>query len=129
LLISASFISHQPKFTTIWCWYSVIGLATGHGLHDRGVGVQVPVGSRIFFSPSCPDRLCGPYILLGNVGSFPGGKEAGAWSWPLTSNQCWGQENVDRYTHSPIWLHGIMLNYLSRGTTLLLYDAGLEHVS
>jgi hypothetical protein len=25
-------------------------------------------------------------------GSFPGGKAAGAWSWPLTSIQCGGQE-------------------------------------
>jgi hypothetical protein len=34
-------------------------------------------------------------------GSFPGGKAAGAWSWPLTSNWCRGQENVDIYIHSP----------------------------
>jgi hypothetical protein len=28
------------------------------------------------------DSLC----KMGTGGSFPGGKEAGAWSWPLTSN-------------------------------------------
>jgi hypothetical protein len=33
---------------------------------------------------------------------FPRGKEAGAWSWPLTSNWCWRQENVDLYIRSPI---------------------------
>jgi hypothetical protein len=37
-----------------WCLYqpksraSVVGIATGYGLDDRGVGVRVPVGSRIF---------------------------------------------------------------------------------
>jgi hypothetical protein len=30
---------------------SVVGTATGYGLDDLGVGVQVPVGSRIFSSP------------------------------------------------------------------------------
>jgi hypothetical protein len=33
---------------------------TGYGLDDRGVGVRVPVGSRIFSSPRGPDRLWGP---------------------------------------------------------------------
>jgi hypothetical protein len=27
---------------------SVVGIATGYGLDNRGVGVRVPVGSRIF---------------------------------------------------------------------------------
>jgi hypothetical protein len=35
---------------------SVVGIATGHGLDDRGITVRVPVGSRIFCSPRCPDR-------------------------------------------------------------------------
>jgi hypothetical protein len=59
---------------------SVVGIATGYGLHDRGVGVRVPVGSRILSSPRLPDRLWGPPNLLSNGygGSFPGGKVAGA---------------------------------------------------
>jgi hypothetical protein len=36
---------------------SVVGIATGYGLDDRGVEVRVPVGSRIFSSPRRPDRL------------------------------------------------------------------------
>jgi hypothetical protein len=35
--------------------HSVVGIATGYGLDDRGVGVQVAVGSRIFSSPRRPD--------------------------------------------------------------------------
>jgi hypothetical protein len=40
----------------------------------------------------------------------PGGKAAKAWTWPLTSNYCRGQENADLYNHSPIHLHGVVLN-------------------
>jgi hypothetical protein len=36
---------------------SLGGIATGYGLDDRVVGVRVPVGSRIFSSQCCPDRL------------------------------------------------------------------------
>jgi hypothetical protein len=39
---------------------NVVGIATGYGLCDQGVGVRVPVGSRIFSSPQSPDRLCSP---------------------------------------------------------------------
>jgi hypothetical protein len=61
-------------------WDSVVGIATGYGLGDRGVRVRIPVGSRILYFPRRPDRLWGP------SSSFSGGKAAGAWSWPLTSN-------------------------------------------
>jgi hypothetical protein len=44
--------------------YSVVGIATGYGLDARGVGVRVPVVSRIFSSPNRPDRLWGPTNLL-----------------------------------------------------------------
>jgi hypothetical protein len=36
---------------------SSVGIATSYGLDDRGFGVRVPVGSRIFSSPNRPDRL------------------------------------------------------------------------
>jgi hypothetical protein len=51
----------------------VVGIATGYGLDDRGVGVRVPVGSRIFSSSRRPDRIWSPSNLLSN-GSFPGEK-------------------------------------------------------
>jgi hypothetical protein len=41
--------------------------ATGYGPDDRGVGVRVPVGSRIFISLCRPDRLRGPPSLLSDV--------------------------------------------------------------
>jgi hypothetical protein len=54
---------------------SAVVTATGYGLDDREVGVRVPVGSRIFSSPSRPDRLWGSPNLLSNglPGIFPRG--------------------------------------------------------
>jgi hypothetical protein len=76
---------------------TVVGIATGYGLDDRGVGVRVPVGSRIFSSPRRPDRLWGstqppiqwvPGVLSSEV-KRPG---RGADHSPLTSaevNKMW----------------------------------------
>jgi hypothetical protein len=54
--------------------HSSVGIATSYGLDDRGVGVRVLVGSRIFSSPRRTDRLWGPPSLLSNG---YGGKMAG----------------------------------------------------
>jgi hypothetical protein len=54
---------------------SVVGIATGYELDDRGVGIRVPVGYKIFTSPCRPDRLWGSPNLLSNKywGLFPWG--------------------------------------------------------
>jgi hypothetical protein len=36
---------------------SAVGIVTGYGMDDRGVGVKVPVGSIIFSPLRRPDRL------------------------------------------------------------------------
>jgi hypothetical protein len=48
-------------------WDSVVGIATGYGLDDRGIGVRFPVELKIVSSPRRPDRLWGPPSLLSNV--------------------------------------------------------------
>jgi hypothetical protein len=52
-----------------------VGIATGYGLDDRGVGVRVPVASRILVSPYRPDRLSGPPTSypMDTGGLFPPG--------------------------------------------------------
>jgi hypothetical protein len=66
---------------------SVIGIATGYGLDKPGVGVQVPVGSRIFFSPCRPYRLWGVPSLLSN-----------GWEGDLSMGLKWLGREAD---HSP----------------------------
>jgi hypothetical protein len=55
------------------CW-SAVCIATGYWLDDRGVGVRVPVGSRIFSSPRRSDRLWGsPSLSDVHLELFPRG--------------------------------------------------------
>jgi hypothetical protein len=79
---------------------TAVGIVTGYGLDDQGVRVRVPVGARIFTSPCRPGRLWGPARLPSNgyQGLFPQGK--------LVQ----GQDNMCLYIHSPIHLHGVVLN-------------------
>jgi hypothetical protein len=52
---------------------SAVGIVIGCGLDDRGFGVRVPVGSRVFASPYRQDRIWGLLNLLSNRfrGHFP----------------------------------------------------------
>jgi hypothetical protein len=76
--IGAIFINYSICYTYM-CFIgsrdSAVGMATGYGLDDRGVGVRVPVGSRIFSSLYRPDRFwCPPSLLCnGYRGLFPWG--------------------------------------------------------
>jgi hypothetical protein len=52
---------------------SVVGIATGYGLDDRGVEVQVPVESRIFLNVVHTGSGVHPTSYpTGTGGSFPG---------------------------------------------------------
>jgi hypothetical protein len=56
--------------------------------------VRVPVGTRNFSLNHCVQTGSGAHPAsypIGTRGSIPGGKEAGAWSLPLTSVWCRGQ--------------------------------------
>jgi hypothetical protein len=59
---------------------SVVGIATGCGLDDLGVGVLVPVGSRIFSSQivQTGSEVHPISYPKGTGGLFIGGKAAGA---------------------------------------------------
>jgi hypothetical protein len=74
------------------------------GLRAGWSGVRVPAGAVNFSLHHRVHTGSGAHPVsypMGTKGSFPGDKEAGAWSWPLTSIQCRGQECVEIYLHSP----------------------------
>jgi hypothetical protein len=78
-------MSRFPVLQTPTCYCLVrvhlgAGIATRYDLDERGVGIRVLVGSRIFSSPRHPGRLRrSPNLLLMGIGrSFPGSKAVGA---------------------------------------------------
>jgi hypothetical protein len=67
---------------------SSVGIALGYGLDDRGSRVRFPAGVGNFSLHHRVHNVSGVHPAsypMGTRGSFPGGKAAGAWSWPLTS--------------------------------------------
>jgi hypothetical protein len=59
---------------------SVVSIASGYELDSRGVGVRIPVESRIFSSPRRPYRFWShpASYQIGTGNSLPGGKATGA---------------------------------------------------
>jgi hypothetical protein len=65
-----------------------VGIALGYELNDRGSGVEFPAGAGNFSLNHRVQNGSGAHPAsypMGTKSSFPGGKAAGAWSWPLTS--------------------------------------------
>jgi hypothetical protein len=91
---------------------SSVGIASGYGLDDVGVGVRVSVGS-IFVSFACAEQFCGPPSLLycGYRRLFP--RELSGRGVKLTTHLQLvprGQEYLVLCICSPLRLHGIELN-------------------
>jgi len=63
----------------------------------------------------------------GTGSSFPGGKVAGTWSWPLTSFWCRSQECVELYLHSPIRLLDVV-TFISSWMKFWFVTAVLWHM-
>jgi hypothetical protein len=100
---------------------SPVGIATGYGLDDLGLGVRVPVGSRIFSSPNCPDRLLSatqPPIQWVQEALSPGVKRSGceADHSPQTRAEV---KKIWIYTFTPPY--AFMAQCLITGQTLLHY--------
>jgi hypothetical protein len=57
-------LNYNIKIDLIGSPDRAVGIAIVYGLDDRGFGVPVPTGSRIFSSPHRPNRLYGPPSLL-----------------------------------------------------------------
>jgi hypothetical protein len=61
---------------------SSVGIALGYGMDDRGSRVRLPAGAENFFlHHRCVQDGSGAHLAsypMGTMGSFPGGKAAGA---------------------------------------------------
>jgi hypothetical protein len=67
---------------------SSVSIALGYGPDDRGSGIRFSAGAGNFSLHHCVQNGSGAHPAsypMGTGGSFPGGKAAGAWSWPHTS--------------------------------------------
>jgi hypothetical protein len=67
---------------------SSVGIALGYGLDDRGARVRFSTGAGNFSLHHRVQNGSGAHPAsypMGTRDCFPGGKAAGAWSWPLTS--------------------------------------------
>jgi hypothetical protein len=67
---------------------SSVGIVLGYGMDDRGSRVRFPAGAGNFSLHHRVQNGSGAHqasYTMGTKSSFPGGKAAGAWSWPLTS--------------------------------------------
>jgi hypothetical protein len=84
---------------------SSVGIALGYGLDDRGSRVRFPAGAAkcLHHRVQNGSGVHPASYPMGTRGSFPGGKSAGAWSWPLTLIHCRGQECV-KLTSTPQYI-------------------------
>jgi hypothetical protein len=81
-IVSCKFIAW---FRSYW---GEVSTALGYGLDDKGSRVQFPAGAGNFSLHHRVQNGSGAHpatYSMGTGGSLPGGKAAGAWSWPLTS--------------------------------------------
>jgi hypothetical protein len=87
-------ITSRNRCLFIYFGNSSVGIALGYGLGDRGSSFRFPTGAGNFSLHHRVQNGSGPHPAsypMGTRGSLPGGKAAGACSWPLTSIYCRGQ--------------------------------------
>jgi hypothetical protein len=83
---------------------SSVGIATGYGLDYRGVGVLIQLGS----TPAVGSTQPTIQWVLGTLS--PGVKRPGCEANRSPPASADVKKNVDLYIHSPIRLHGVVLN-------------------
>jgi hypothetical protein len=87
---------------------SAVGIVTGYGLDDQGVGVRVPVESSIFCSPRRPEPVLGP--TQPPIQWIPGVLSPGV-KWPGREADHSPPTSAEvKKTYSPIRLHDVVLN-------------------
>jgi hypothetical protein len=106
----------QCPSASIWTLRELLSWRTvsrlGHGLDDRSYITGRSTGRDFFLHHLVHTGLGPPDILFDGYGEpFPWDKAAGAWSWPLTSNN--EVKNSWSYTFTPpICHHCVVLNWV-----------------
>jgi hypothetical protein len=109
---------------------SSVGMALGYGVDDRGSRVRFPAGSGNFSLLHRVQNGSGAHPTsypMGTRGSFPGGKAAGAWSWPLhlVPNE-WSYTSTPQYT-SMAWCSVKAQGQLTLPFTNVSYCYSFKH--
>jgi hypothetical protein len=112
-------VHHFPT-KMLYCFYPVfkscdisVSIAPIYGLDDWGCGVWFlvwPGNVSLYHHIQNGSGVHPASYAMGIRDSFPGGKAAGAWSWPLTSNLVTRSKNEELHRHSPICLNGMVLS-------------------
>jgi hypothetical protein len=86
----------SPPYVFVRCAQLTTGcsITADYGLDDRMIGVRIPVGAGSFSLRHRVQNGFGAHPAsypMGTGCTFPGGKSARAWSWPLISIWCRGR--------------------------------------
>jgi hypothetical protein len=87
-------LNSSTSFTDYYQCHSSVGIALGYRLDDRSFRVRFSAGAGKFSLHHSVQNGSGAHPAsypMDARDSFPWGKAAGAWSWPLTSIWCRGQ--------------------------------------
>jgi hypothetical protein len=92
------FLPLWPKYSSQHCVLRGAGIVQWYsaGLRAGWSGVRVSLGAGNFSLHHLVQTGSGAYPTsypVGTRGSFPGGKAAGVWIWPLTSIYCRGKDD------------------------------------
>jgi hypothetical protein len=127
------FLVQQSRFTAAKKVSRRVPVSFHYGralaVQGRATGWTVGSGSRLeqeialFYRVSRPAQPASLPLVTG--GSFPEGKAAGAWNWPLVSilSSMRKQWSMRQLYATPQKLYGVAPNYLNVGTTLPLKNA------
>jgi hypothetical protein len=98
---------------------TAVGIATGYELHDRGVGVRVPVGSRIFSIPQRPDRFWGSPSLLSNGYRVQSGRGVKQTTHLQLVPRSRKHGSIHPLRHTPSWSNAELVKHRVKFTFLI----------
>jgi hypothetical protein len=105
---------------------SSVGITTGYRLDGRGSNLAK---ARFFSSPQRLERFRGPHTIISNGygGRFDRGKISRGVKLSTQLRLVARSRMMALHFHSSICLHGVMLNNISRGTTLYILSSTCFH--